>query len=928
MDAQSEKTAGCYDRVLTVASLFSGDFSADWLADLIGIQPTLILEALSAAVQEGVIVRKGSDFYAFDNIKAQSGYRSLVPDHKKTSLHKAIVNILMRDLPEGETKTRALSYPLLEINGGVEESELLLAAGDSFLKIFNMDMARHCYGRILSNLADKTSAAEDNLFVTAALKFSKSSTAGGTTSEVLEILKNAMSRATRLNNAHFTSHLEMHLAKTMWLRSQYGQALEHFKKGFGIAEELDDPKLLRSATNFRIVSLFWHGRFREVIETYEALVPEIERFPHGGFPLLAGLTVGRCYVHIGQVSHGLGMLDAIHAFCRDKGDKYLACHSEFTIGATMMDIRRLGQAVKTLQRSVTAAQKEHNDWVLILGNLMLAYTHYLAGHKQPAMRALRDFMEHRKRVQVWVQPYPYVLELCMAIRQGHLPQVPDLFLDEELNHMVRGNNVFIKGIAYRFKAILKRLDNQPPKDILSTLEKSRGLLSESGHCIGLARTKIEFARQYLLMNNRDKAVEITREISEIVNNFSPSLLPDDLAPLLEPQVSDQKNLFKEICILGQNLGTLRDNQVLVQRIISSANGITGAERGAIFRLEKNQGRQQPELIASRNLTPEQIARPGFDKSRKMIQKVALSGQGLIQQSGRPRDSGKADGETINSSICVPMILRNEVVGVLYMDNRILKTSFKKDDLELLSFFAGQAALALDNANAYQRIKRLNLRLKKETEYYQEENCKELNFDEIVGNSQAIREVMRQARLVASTDTTVLIVGETGVGKELIARAIKQQSSRREKPFIKVNTSALAEHLVPSELFGHEKGAFTGASQRKVGRFELANEGTLFLDEISEISLDVQVSLLRVLQTKEFERVGGDATITSDFRLIAATNRDLLEEVAKRNLPLGSFFPLERVSHHRAAPKGAPQRYRNADQPFPQDTFSQGGQGLS
>ena len=179
-----------------------------------------------------------------------------------------------------------------------------------------------------------------------------------------------------------------------------------------------------------------------------------------------------------------------------------------------------------------------------------------------------------------------------------------------------------------------------------------------------------------------------------------------------------------------------------------------------------------------------------------------------------------------------------------------------------------------NVSAYEEIKRLNRKLCEENLYYKEEHLKNLHFEDIVGESSGIKHVLSQVEQVAQTDATVMIVGETGVGKELVARAIHRHSARRDKPFIRVHCSALPESLIPSELFGHEKGSFTGAIRRRLGRFELADGGTLFLDEIGDISPDIQVRLLRVLQTKEFERVGGCETLRSDFRLIVATNRNL------------------------------------------------------
>jgi transcriptional regulator with GAF, ATPase, and Fis domain len=193
--------------------------------------------------------------------------------------------------------------------------------------------------------------------------------------------------------------------------------------------------------------------------------------------------------------------------------------------------------------------------------------------------------------------------------------------------------------------------------------------------------------------------------------------------------------------------------------------------------------------------------------------------------------------------------------------------------------------------ANKEIRRLNKKLNDEKQYYKEEHIQSLNFKEIIGKSNGIQKILSQIEHVAESDATVLITGETGVGKELGARAIHRLSLRNAKPFIRVHCSALPENLIPSELFGHEKGSFTGASRQRIGRFELADTGSLFLDEMGEINPDIQTRLLRVLQTKEFERVGGTETLQSDFRLIVATNKNLRQEVENSRFRADLYYRL-------------------------------------
>ena len=239
---------------------------------------------------------------------------------------------------------------------------------------------------------------------------------------------------------------------------------------------------------------------------------------------------------------------------------------------------------------------------------------------------------------------------------------------------------------------------------------------------------------------------------------------------------------------------------------------------------------------------------------------------------------------VRSYLIVPLIAQGRAIGALLLGS-FVANRYSPNDVPLVEAVAKQIALAVDNMQAYEAISRLRSQLEEENRYLQEEIKSDYNFEEIVGQSPAIKRVFKAVETVAPAGTTVLILGETGTGKELVARALHNLSSRRGKALVKVNCAALPAGLIESELFGHEKGAFTGAIARKIGRFELAHGGTLFLDEIGDLPLELQPKLLRVLQEGEFERVGASDTTTVDVRVITATNRDL--ETAARE---GRFRP--------------------------------------
>jgi len=261
-------------------------------------------------------------------------------------------------------------------------------------------------------------------------------------------------------------------------------------------------------------------------------------------------------------------------------------------------------------------------------------------------------------------------------------------------------------------------------------------------------------------------------------------------------------------------------------------------------------------------------------------------------------------EGLKTGCILPLVSRNRILGVLSLGRRE-ENPFGQGDIEFLTQVASQISIAVQNASAYSEItqaraelektleenQRLKDRLQDENLVLREQIDQALMFEEIVGASPALRAVLSRVSKVAPTDSTVLLTGETGTGKELIARAIHKRSRCASRTFVSVNCAAIPSSLIASELFGHEKGAFTGATQRRLGRFELAEEGTLFLDEVGELPAETQITLLRVLQEHEFERVGGNQPIRTNVRVIAATNRDLETAIAGGTFRSDLFYRL-------------------------------------
>src|SRR5580700_485645 len=280
--------------------------------------------------------------------------------------------------------------------------------------------------------------------------------------------------------------------------------------------------------------------------------------------------------------------------------------------------------------------------------------------------------------------------------------------------------------------------------------------------------------------------------------------------------------------------------------------------------------------------------------------------------------GYAAAEGIKAVCFIPLVNRDRVVGILSI-LRATEVPFMPEDVDFLSRASGQIAIAIENALAYREISELKDKLAQEKFYLEEEFRSEMGFEQIIGNSAALKHVLELVETVAPSDSTVLLLGETGTGKELIARAIHDRSRRKERTLVKLNCAAIPTGLVESELFGHEKGAFTGAISQKIGRLELADQGTLFLDEVGDIPLEIQPKLLRAFQEREFERLGSNRTQRVDVRLVAATNRNLEQMIEKREFRSDLYYRLNvfpiRIPPLRERPEDIPLLVRYFTQKY-------------
>ncbi|HSE31391.1 MAG TPA: sigma 54-interacting transcriptional regulator [Pyrinomonadaceae bacterium] len=394
-----------------------------------------------------------------------------------------------------------------------------------------------------------------------------------------------------------------------------------------------------------------------------------------------------------------------------------------------------------------------------------------------------------------------------------------------------------------------------------------------------------------------KSSHIELDEAQVVSGSTVQVRFDDALYLM---ARDLSALMK----VSTTINAIRGIEELQERLLSLLFEVVPAERGAIllsaegsleptsvFGLDRKHGKDQTVIV-----------------SRTIVRQVIRDGVSLLTSNTLDPDLGTDSliSAGAKSVMCVPLMMMNRIIGVIYLDSTDPQAQFNKDHLQLVTAISGIAAVAIENARQFEWLESENQRL-----------LADVNIDHnMIGESTAMQRVYHFISKVAPTDSTVLITGESGTGKELAARAIHRNSKRAQKPFVGVNCAALNEALLESELFGHERGAFTGALTQRKGRLEIADGGTVFLDEIGEVSSALQVKLLRVLQEREFERVGGTQTIKVDIRLITATNRNLEGAIEAGEFRQDLYYRLNVVSFEMP-----PLRDRREDIPLLSNYFA-------
>jgi transcriptional regulator with GAF, ATPase, and Fis domain len=456
---------------------------------------------------------------------------------------------------------------------------------------------------------------------------------------------------------------------------------------------------------------------------------------------------------------------------------------------------------------------------------------------------------------------PFIIEILWALDRSKLDPINEHSFLGETTRLMNWPDIYMKGAALRYHALDKKLSGADFEKIEGILKQSQTFLKEAGAVIELGRTQIELIKLYIEKNDQKQAKDLANVTYQMIWEIDKSLFPSDLLSLVE---KDKKEIHmcQDILELRDLIGCFLGDDTFLGKIATLLTDMFGAERAAILLLERESLDEPLKIIAARNLPPEELQQFNKEPLRDLILSVIDKREPLMIADFENDRNLSQHNLPVKSLICVPTVIKGEVIGVIYIDNRLLKESFLKEDIAMITVVATVLSLSHNIPNINR--KPINMNNSQTEPFYPDANESGLDLPEIIGKTESLKLALSKVKKEAGTNATVLILGETGVGKELIARALHQLSHRANNPFIVVNISALTENLLSSELFGYEKGAFTGAVKTKVGRFGIANGGTIFLDEIGDLSMDSQVKLLRVLQERTFERVGGTKQSTLTF----------------------------------------------------------------
>ena len=880
---------------LQIAALLGDHFSLDSVLDLVDIKPSKLINLLDKMLSQDLIQNQSNSIkglYVFTQEELPTRIVNSMDEDRRKLYLSDIINYLERKLPNDDKKQMTLADLYMNIGKNNDSFQYMKKAADLLVQGHKTEQALALYKSIIDKLLVRDrDTLESLLLIDSVNSYAPIAINIHSPKDILPVINKAISLAVELKNKRAEAMLEICLGRLIQRQGKSLEASSHYDKGWYLAQEIGDEDLLKIASKLFALSLFWQGRITEAIQIYEGTLGNIEEISPELRDIWAYLMLAWCYGISGRIGRGIGLAEAIRERAILTGHRKTQGIAHGVIALILLEVGRLQEAEPHVDKALEIGEETDSDFALYMAKPCKGYLEYSRGNLKGARELFQEGLSRLKSTSPIHYPCPWFIEVIWTLHKVKWNPVKGYSFTSEINRLMEWPDIYMRGAALRYYvgSMKASEDNFDERERL--LKESHKLLEEAGAPIELGRTQIELAKLYVEKQDEKRAKDFAEVAYETLSEIDESLFPSQLACLI-PQKSKEFRKDHGISELQNAIRYLPDFVKYVGRVVTILTDMFGAERAGILLKRKEHSIETLDIIASRNFTPEELEQYRQKDLQSLFLNIIKKGEPVLV-SDRKKSSVLRQlaqkGVGIRSLTIIPLILGDDVNGMIYMDNRLLEGIFSKKDVIILRAISTALSIAMKSSDFETKIDHGIVASTATTTDVSETSELEPSFPNIIGKSKAIKTVLFNTRKVATTDTTVLITGKTGVGKELIARAIHNLSKRHNKPFIIVNISALTDTLMPSELFGYEKGAFTGALKAKPGRFEAANGGTIFLDEIGDLSMDAQVKLLRVLQEGEFERVGSNQTINSDFRLIAATNKDLSQLVATGEFRSDLFY---------------------------------------
>ena len=762
----------------------------------------------------------------------------------------------------------------------LEKARLNMDLADEALQGGQRHEAWEYIHRVCLDLADDRDSKESKaLYISASLNLSQLGfVLGKNINELTMLLTRALKSAELMGDRRSKALINLHLGRLYYFGQRRLDAARAFEKGYSEVKELGDEDILARSAEFLGLHYFTRGLLKEAFHYFEL---GLENFETGksGMPtnVLSSMWLGYCAAYMGQFHRAIGTLDYYRRFSLERGDHSTAAILRAVLGIVLLMAKKNRDAYYHLSNAELDAKQNNNLLAYYFARGGLTYHLFTEGRLEESYERSKQLFSEAQEAGLSRQyASPIFLELYHEYYHlGFKPIMGENFQTEVIR-LLQEPNIMLRGVALRLRAADKIVTGNDIGSAKEDLEKSRQYLAQSGASVQLAKTLTELARLALIDGRRDEAHAFASQAFKELSGYQKDFYPDDLRYLLRSKtlVSEEQTtgeeLFTRFMDIIEELEPDTDFDQILYRVVKAANRLLGAERGGILWFDPDH-KKAPVLRAAHNLTSSNLQEEDFLSNMALVFEAFRSKKPQMAQMDAQKENGWK--YQCKSILCIPFEVAGKTTGVLYYDNSYVDGCFDMIGPGDLNRMARSISRYIGRLYAHSlRIRDLSRPLVAPDRGGQSY--------EIITRSPTMVQVLDQADRVAATDSSILILGETGVGKELLARRIHENSRRVDKPLVIVDPSTMPETLVESELFGYEKGAFTGADRQKKGRLELADGGTLFIDEIGDIPLPVQVKLLRVLQEKTIMRVGSTRTLITDFRLIAATNRDIAQMVAR------------------------------------------------